>query len=520
MTNHTDTHLAKLETFMRRSLLIVLVGFLLITPTSLTQAQLTLLNNAVIDTRGMVLAPGAPYGRNVNGLSFISDALTSLKGYQYSAYWAVSPEDGTAGHVAVARRKLPDGAWDVIDLKHSTFRNGMNAKTALPWDAHNVVSLGLCDGDGSLHVAYDHHNHTLRYRFTAPGVATDPEKIQWSADLFGPETSVLEKENGPVKTVSYPAFIEAPGGAMQLAFRRGQSGDGSWWLHDYDPSSHRWIRGWQYDNGSIGNWTGNLGPSGQRCAYPNGWSYGSDGILHLSFVYRENFGPKRGGNGSNHDIHYVWSSDRGATWKNNAGAVISSRDSTETAVPEMFTVESPGLTIETLPQTSSLMNEQAQAVDSKGRIHLLMWHLDPAKADPADHRVWQPDRSSYFHYWRDTTGEWKSSIIPGDVGIRPKLAFDRNDNAYAVYTLRTGADEKTNGIYYEHGRLVIATAGAADQWNHWQVHEAAAGPFGTEPLLDNRLLKERGTLSVFVQDSPGPGLAPTAVRTLDFMTVP
>jgi hypothetical protein len=125
------------------------------------------------------------------------------------------------------------------------------------------VSLGLCQGDGSLHIAYDHHNHTLRYRSTAPSAATTPSTVRWSPELFGKEVSVLVPGMGPVKGVSYPAFIDAPGGAMQLAFRRGQSGDGSWWLFDYDPALHAWKSGWQYDHGRLviaaasasGDWT-------------------------------------------------------------------------------------------------------------------------------------------------------------------------------------------------------------------------------------------------------------------------
>jgi hypothetical protein len=506
---------------MRRPIHLALFFMISMGSTLVCRADVKLLRDAIIDPRGMVLAHGAPYGRNINGLAFIGDALISFNGYQYSAYWATAPADGPAGHVAVARRKLPDGEWSVIDLPGSEFRNGMNPKLKLPWDAHNVVSLGLCTGDGSLHVSYDHHNHLLRYRCTAPGVASTPEKTQWSADLFAKETSVLIPDEGPIKTIAYPDFVNAPGGAMQLTFRRGQSGDGSWWIYNYDPATHAWTKGWQYDNGSVGDFQTNLGLSGQRCEYPNGWTYGPDGVLHSTFVYRENALPKHFGNGSNHDIDYVQSNDQGRTWRNNTGAVISDRDSTSEGVPKMFTVNSPGLTIEKLPQTSSLMNTQAQSVDSAGRIHVAMWHLDPAKADPSDKRTWQPNRSSYFHYWREKDGSWKSNIVPGNVGNRPKLLFDKNDTAYVVYTLPTGTDANTTGIYYEHGRLVVATATAATQWTDWVVHDMAPGPFGTEPLVDDRLMQESGILSVFVQDSPvSVGQEPTKVRSLDFSTNP
>lgn len=483
-------------------------------------AGVRLLRDTIIDRRGMVLAAGAPYGLNINGLPFACAALVSLNEYQYSAYWAVSPSDGNAGHVAVARRKLADGKWEIIDLPESKFRNGLNGKTQLPWDAHNVVSLGLCVADGSLHLAYDHHNSTLRYRATRPGVALAPAKTDWTADLFGPEFASLVPGEAEVTGVTYPAFIDAPDGTMQMAFRRGLSGDGSWWLHDYDPTTHAWARGWQYDDGHTGTYVTHAGPCGQRCAYPNGWTYGSDAALHITYTYRENFSHGHTGNGSNHDVNYVYSMDRGRTWKISAGAVVSSLQSTSPTVPKRFTVESPGLVVERLRQTSSLMNQQTQAVDTADRIHTIMWHLDPAKADPSDKRVWQPDRSSYFHYWRDTDGAWKSNVLPGPVGNRPQLAFDRNDTAYVVYTIASGPDIHTKDIYFEHGRLVIATATAANRWADWTVHDAAPGPFGTEPLLDSRALRERGVLSVFIQDSCGPGLKPTPIHAVDFSMEP
>lgn len=503
---------------MRFGIEIALSLVLVLGPAMVARGDIKLLRDTIIDPHGLVMPAKAPYGRNINGLSFVGDALVSFNGYQYSAFWAQSPADGKTGHVAVARRKLPDGKWRVIDLVHSQMRNGLNRKTHLPWDAHNIVSIGLCTGDGSLHISYDLHNHTLRYRRTAPGVATHPESMHWSAKLFDLETAVLVPSMGPIHTVCYPYFIDMPDGSMQLTFRRGQSGDGSWWLFNYDPASHSWTSGWQYDNGHVGIYHTNRGPSGQRCAYPNAWTYGPDGKLHITFTYRENFGPHRYGNGSNHDIDYVYSPDRGKSWYNNAGTLISDRDSTSASVPKLFTVNSPGLVIERFPQTDSLMNTQAQAVDSKGRIHTVMWHLDPAKADPSDHRTWQPDHSSYFHYWRDADGKWESSKIPGAVGIRPKLVFDRNDTAYVVYTLPTGPDAHTKNIYYAQGRLVIATAKAADHWTHWTIHDVAPGPFGTEPLLDARMLHDQGILSIFMQDSPGVGDEPTAVRTLDFST--
>jgi BNR repeat-containing family member len=60
-------------------------------------------------------------------------------------------------------------------------------------DAHNIISIGICPQDGTIHLAFDHHGHSLHYRVSQKGVATDPEKVKWNAVLFSPINSELEK---------------------------------------------------------------------------------------------------------------------------------------------------------------------------------------------------------------------------------------------------------------------------------------------------------------------------------------
>ena len=50
----------------------------------------------------------------------------------------------------------PRSRWEMVWRMWRTQYTG-NIK-----DAHNVISLGL-DGDGYLHMSWDHHNHPLRY---------------------------------------------------------------------------------------------------------------------------------------------------------------------------------------------------------------------------------------------------------------------------------------------------------------------------------------------------------------------
>ena len=323
-----------------------------------------------------------------------------------------------AYYLAVARRPVGAATWEVANLTTSTFINGMSGGT--PWDAHDVVSLGIDQNDGTIHLAYDMHGHTLRYRMSTTGVTTNPGSVTWSASLFNAETSQLY----PGKTataVTYPAFIRTPTGDLQLAYRTGSSGSGSWILYNYSGATHSWDAGHQFDNGLVGTYNG----STDRNAYPNGFTYGPDGVLHETFTWREGSGT------SNHDINYAYSADGGNTWKNNAGTIISDRDS-GTPAPAQWSLNSAGLVVQPLSMNSSLMNQQAQNVDNEGKIHTIMWHLDTAKA-PTCPGTWDATISSYFHYWRDNLGNWHRDKLPGSVDSRPKIYFDQDDTAIAIY---------------------------------------------------------------------------------------
>lgn len=506
----------------RRHVAIAFVALLLANVSGVAMAQEIPMKESIIDAGGLIGPVGATYGRSFNGASFVFDGLTSFGGYQYTAYWA--QDDAVAGpekyYVGVGRRRLPDGPWETIRLRDSTMKYALN-KAGQPSDGHNAVSLGIAPGDGTIHIAYDHHNHPLRYRVTKPGAATKPEQAKWSPELFLPERSTLDTDK-PVTVVCYPSFVRKPDGGLLLVMRRGQSGDGAWWMYAYDPKSQRWGAGHQYDDGRNAVYEATTPPSKERCAYPNGWTFGPDGTLHLSYVYRENFGKGRGGNGTNHDIYYAQSPDGGRTWKNTAGDVVSSIDGKtdggqtvgDRAVPKQFSLASPGLRVVELDQTSSLMNQQTQAVDSKGGFHMLMWHRDPAKAKPPV-KTWELEESSYFHYWRSPAGEWKTAILPGRVGMRPRLGFDAADDLYAVYVVPK-TPVLADRIRFEDGQLVVARATAAGQWSDWTILTTLPGPYLGEPMIDVPRLRDHSVLTVFAQDYPTADVPSTPVRALDF----
>ena len=158
-----------------------------------TPVAVTKVGDAVLDERGMTLCEDAWFGRAINGQAFQQDGITSFRGYQYATYFVTdhpSAEAAQRFYLAVARRKIDGGRWEVANLIDADFHNGTGIKPS-PWDAHNTASIGICPGDGSIHLAYDHHDSVLRYRATGPAVATDPQHVKWSAGLFKPETAEL-----------------------------------------------------------------------------------------------------------------------------------------------------------------------------------------------------------------------------------------------------------------------------------------------------------------------------------------
>lgn len=442
--------------------------------------------DSTVDSQALTIA--GRYGQAINGLSFQQDAVATHANYQYIGYY-----DGNR-RVCIARRKLPSGKWEIIRFDDYTFENN---------DAHNTISIGICPQDGTIHLSFDHHGHPLHYRASQKGVATEPETVTWAAALFGPIVSELEKGK-QMKRVTYPRFWQTPDGGLQLCWRRGGSGDGDRMLADYDPKTGVWKDTRQIDSGK-GRFKDAKGTSPSRCSYPNGYDYGPKGNLHVTWVWRERTP------GANHDIMYAYSEDRGKTWRNNAGKPLG-------RPPH---VNSPGITVVDISRAYGLMNTQAQAVDSQGRIHTVMWHctdasIKAAKIKPRD-PTWGPeDGRRYHHYWRDDKAVWRHRELPGIAGNRPKLFFDKQNNAYLIFARKATPKKMDWDIYFAEGDLVIMAASAKSQWTDWQVIHTEKGPFLKEMLGDVYRWKASGVLSVMVQDSPTKPHEATPLRVLDF----
>jgi len=429
--------------------------------------------DSVVDAKALTIK--GEYGNAINGQAFQQDAVASHKDRQYVAYYDANRR------LCLARRRLPAGKWQIIRFDDYEFKGD---------DAHNTVSLGICPRDGTIHLAFDQHNQLLHYRVARKGAAADPETVVWEAAVFGPIASELEKGK-PIR-MTYPRFWQTPDGGLQFGYRQGGSGNGDRMLVDYDASAGTWINTRQIDS-HRGTFEDVFGKSESRCSYPNGYTYGPKGILHATWVWRED------SQGPNHDLMYAFSRDGGRTWLNNTGEMLT----------EPPYVGSPGLRVVEIGQGYGLMNTHGQAVDSQGRIHAVMWHctgasLKAAGSKPGESRWGPPEARRYHHYWRDKSGTWLHRELPWTSGNRPKLFIDRNDDAFIIY----GSNSED---------LVIAAATAKSKWTDWKIIHVEKGPFGNEMLGDLYRWKKERVLSVMVQESPREDSQPTPLRILDFV---
>lgn len=88
----------------------------------------------------------------INCYAFQQDAIVSFNGWQYATFYGFnffqSAAESESLYVHLARRQLPHGPWEVMVFDDYP-------QTAD--DGHNTVQLGICPGDGTIHLSYDHH---------------------------------------------------------------------------------------------------------------------------------------------------------------------------------------------------------------------------------------------------------------------------------------------------------------------------------------------------------------------------
>jgi hypothetical protein len=467
-----------------RSILAVLVSGLAIAavvPVAASGPALALLvQDSILDAEAHYF-PQMTYGvPTVHGVTFQQEGVVEYKGWQYATYY------NGPGHVSVGRRPLPGGQWETLNLTDYTFTTV---------DSHNSVVIGICAGDGTIHLSFDHHNVTLKYRVSVPGAADEPSRVEWTPALFGP---ILNRLDGatPVTDVTYPRFIPSPDGRLLFTYRIGGSGAGDEILYEYDGSAGQWTRIGLYI-GRGGSYSGLFTASStSRNAYPDNTLFDRNGRLHMTWCWRETPDPR-----SNHDIYYAFSDDNGRTWKNQAGAHVATADGTP------LRVDSPGTRVWTIPQNRNYINNSGMTVDAEGRVHVMAWHFpdsEPNQTSGFDTRI--SSKARFHHYWMDLDGTWRRN--PTQLtGSRPKLVADDAGHLYLIYGGAT--------------QLQIATATPASGWSDWaEMDLSGALPQGraTEVniVIDPFRWEADRILSVYAQETNISGTGPTPLHVMDY----
>ncbi|WP_367138369.1 BNR repeat-containing protein [Saccharothrix sp. HUAS TT1] len=433
----------------------------------------TLLSDTQLDPSALYFVS---YDGLVNNNSF-QDALITYNGHQYAAWY-------TSSRNAVVARRALGGSWQKAVLPHRLSAN----------DSHNVISLGISPQDGVLHVAMDTHNTRLHYSKSVAGLASQPGSHPWSPSLFG----TVQRTLGGVElgNMTYPQFVVTPEGALQFSYRTGGSGNGVNELAEYTGGTWRKLGAW---SSATGNHTGPNGVvSTTRNMYLHGLTYDRRGRLHAAFTWREgNAGVLCDPGGlTNHDTGYVYSDDRGRTWRNAAGAVVGTTGGTRVSVG------SPGLVADPLDPNHGLMNQEAQGADSTGTPHVVISYVPGRFTQCVSNYAQQ--RTQYgrtFHVVRNANGTWTKREVPVPPGStqRTKLVFDRADNAYLVMP---------------RGRIVSASRAAG--WTDWTLvfDQPSMNAFG-EVNVDTSRVAVDGVLS-FQYQVRSSGTTPSAIRVADF----
>lgn len=458
--------------------------------TALRAAPGTLIHDSIIDPSAHNF-PTASYSvATVHGVTFQQDGVTTYKGWQYAAYYQGNAANST-GKVAVARRLLPFGSWETLVLNDYTFSTV---------DSHNDVVLGICPGDGSIHLSFDHHGNDLNYRCSVPGAVENPTSVAWTPALFGP---VIDHLTGTavMAQVTYPRFIPTPTGKLLFTYRFGGSGGGDEMLYEYDGSSHAWMLVGQYTTRS-GSYTGSYASGTDRNAYFDNTIFDANGRLHATWCWRET--PNAS---SNHDLLYAYSDDIGRTWKNQLGATIG------VAGSSFISVTSPGLVGWPIPQSRNYINNSAMVTDKQGRIHVVAWNLPDGFPDQA-FSTSLTSNARFIHYWRGTDGVWRKNQTDL-TGSRAKLAADDDGRLFLIY------GDATNIQIAAANPATHPEAVPANSWNNWAPLSLSgalpAGKANTVNIItDTARWEVDRILSVYAQETNISGTGPTPLHLLDY----
>lgn len=392
--------------------------------------------------------------------------VLSYKDYQYATYYEAT------GELVIARRPLePAGPWLESVLQGFTMKSQ---------DRHNKIAIGVSEGDGRIHLSFDHHNTPkINYAVSSIGVASDPANATWDdrTFTFTPNLGLKIKPD----LVTYPDFVSLHGtGNLIVYWRSGGAIGGEMNIAHYNSENSKWS--------FIGRFTSRegryKGKFGTRGPYLAGIKSDPLGQLQVAWLWREEDKLRRGDfHYGNHGLFYAQSQDGGFSWLDSWCKEIA-----DTRKKEVISIDTIGKLAYDIPMELEPSNAQmTSAIDPQtGNYHVIVVHVQ--RDDPA--------ARSTHHYVRDSSGNWtaKASSLP--TGSGATLVF-QDDLLFAFI----GTD--------------ILYANRQSGFSEWKKIKMPKNlPKGDYRWDTGRL--PQGVVSLSVQLTPTKRGEPTPVQVLDF----
>jgi hypothetical protein len=391
--------------------------------------------------------PGHVSGQSrYNGVSYNQDSVCTVAGIQYAAWY------DQAGALQIGKRTLPSEVWTTFDMGTIS---GNPLVLPVDTDSHNDISL-IVDAQGYIHVAANMHGDVLRYV-----KSTNPNDITaWTAPGM---TGLNEAQ------MTYPRFVLHPDGTLFYMYRDGASGNGDVYLNRKNVGE-AWTQLGMLASGKATN----------ENPYESRFVIDAAGTLAVAFTWR----PSGGDHNTNNDVHFIKSTDKGATWKNVSNAAVT--------IP-LVHADTVSLVLDTAATNSGIINQFGLDLDTLGRPHIALTLADGAT----------PDRNIHHLYWNGTAWvnqqvtDLRNGMGYNEMPMRPAIACT-NDGR----TLITTSYPRTNGRRGSF-RLIDVTGGAATD-----VSLADLDGRDFEMTYDGRALRERNELNIMLSQANGEVTSP------------
>jgi hypothetical protein len=373
----------------------------------------------------------------INAVIFRRNSVTTHGDSQYVAFY------DAASRVVLAKRKLTASSWQ---LQTTPYQGKVT-------DAHNAINIAV-DGEGFLHMAWNHHVSRLQYcRSVAAGA------MELTAQL----PMVGDKE----ERVTYPEFYNLANGNLLFLYRDGASGDGNLILNHYDVKAKKWTR--LQDRLIDGE--------GERNAY---WQMTTDarGAIHLSWVWRET--PDVA---TNHDLCYAKSTDGGKSWQKSGGEKYQ--------LP--ITAKSAEY-VWRIPQGSELINQTSMCADAEGKPYIATYWRPQGTTVPQYHLIYQEGGN-----WRMSQVSQRRAPFSLSGGGTRRIPISRPQ----VLVRSGGAKTEAFVIFRdsERGNRVSVASCADLRRGLWAMQDLTREAVGMwEPTYDHRLWNQQKKLHLFVQN--------------------